>query len=47
LQLYEAERAEQVDQCLNIDRDWLEFEQAWAEKLDVREDNDSNLFPVK
>jgi hypothetical protein len=44
LQLSEAKRAEQVYQRLKRDRDRLEFEQARAEKLDVREDKRLELM---
>jgi hypothetical protein len=44
LQLYEAKLSEQVDQRLKLDRERLEFEQARAEKLDVREDKRLELI---
>jgi hypothetical protein len=44
LQVSETKRAEQVDQRLKLDRDRLEFEQARAEKLDVREDKRLELM---
>jgi hypothetical protein len=44
LQMSETKRAEQVEQRLKLDRDRLEFEQARAEKLDVREDKRLELM---